>query len=85
MNLEKEVNPGRAAAAAAAAAEAALVAFLSAGEWKAGAEEEFEAFAAAAAAAAAELRTPCFTPCPRMLTGSRTKRATRARGKKICY
>lgn len=73
VNLEKEVKPGGAAALAAALA--------SAGEWKA--REEFEAFAAAAAAA--ELSTPCLTPCPKMLTGNSTKRATRARGKKICF
>lgn len=81
VNLEKEVNPGRAAAAAFAAL-AAFVALASVGEWKA--RVELEA-AAAAAAAAAELRTPCFTPCPRMFTGRRTKRATSARGKKICF
>ena len=77
VNLENEVKPGGAAAALAAA----LAAAASAGEWKA--REELEALAAAAAAAAAELSTPCLTPCPKMLTGSSTKRATRDRGKNI--
>lgn len=78
VNLEKEVNPGRASAAA-------LAAFAVAASWKASVELEAALAAAAAAAAAAEPSTPCLTPWPRMLTGRRTKRATRARGKKICF